>query len=93
MAKNVLLNTHSVSPFMALYGRQPNLLKDFENPTASEVAGGADPVQRLREIAISTLLEGTAHDRLQRALRSKSRPAGQSLDLKIGDLVDFWRAP
>ena len=31
LAKNVLLNTHGVSPYMALCDRQPNLLKDFEN--------------------------------------------------------------
>ena len=55
--------------------------------------GGRDPVARLREIAVATMMEGTAHDRLQRALRSKAGTPGQQLELKPGDLVDVYRAP
>ena len=53
-------------------------------------SGDGHSVQRLREIAVATLLEGTLADRLQRALRSKTRPAGELLDLKVGDLVVFF---
>ena len=56
-------------------------------------SSGVHSVQRLREIAVATLLEGTAQDRLTRALRSKSRVTGEPLNLKPGDLVDFCRAP
>ena len=48
---------------------------------------------RLREIAVSMLMEATAHDRLRRALKSKAGTPGEQLNLKPGDLVDFWRAP
>ena len=80
---------------MALYGRQPNLLRDFESPSASESneTGSGHSVARLREIAVATMMEGTAADRLSRALRSRTRIAGESLNLKPGDLVDFYRAP
>ena len=39
------------------------------------------------------MMEGTAHDRLQRSLRSEACTPGQQLDLKPGDLVDFYRTP
>ena len=40
LAKNVLLNSHGVPPYLALYERHSRLMKDFENPTASEVHEG-----------------------------------------------------
>ena len=69
-------------------------MKDFENPTASEVhEGGSTASMRLREIAVSMLMEATAYDRLRRALKSKAGTPGERFDLKPGELVDFWRAP
>ena len=40
MAKNCLLNIHGVSPYQAVTGRAPRILRDFEAPGATE-AGGA----------------------------------------------------
>ena len=80
LAKNILLNTHGVSPYLALYGRHSRIMKDFENPTASEVhEGGSTASMRLREIAVAMLMEATAHDRLRRALRSKAGTPGEQL--------------
>ena len=37
--------------------------------------------------------KGISKDRINRALKSKSRIAGESLKLNLGDLVDFYRTP
>eukprot|EP00959_Pyramimonas_sp_CCMP1952_P063792 1332581-Pyramimonas_sp.AAC.1 len=42
---------------------------------------------------MSAIIQGTASDRLSRALNSRTRPAGELLELKIGDEVDIYRAP
>ena len=102
MAKNCLLNVHGVSPYQAVTGRAPRILRDFEAPGTTECGeqektGASAPIgsspNRMREIALQSILEGTSKDRINRALRSKSRMAGESLNLKNGDLVDFYRTP
>ena len=37
------------------------------------------------------MVEGTAQARVKRALATKTMPAGQSFEYKIGDIVDFHR--
>ena len=44
-------------------------------------------------MAIAAMVQETAQMRLQRALSSKTRVAGEQLELQKGDLVDFWRKP
>ena len=39
------------------------------------------------------MVQETAQQRIERALESKTRVAGEQLALKQGDLVDFWRKP
>ena len=39
------------------------------------------------------MVQETAQMRLERALKSKTRVAGEQLELQQGDLVDFWRKP
>ena len=71
----------------------PNLLRGFEQVGPTE-AGEADPARhwrcpnRLREIAVQAMVEGTRKDGNSRALKSKSRLAGEALDLQCGDLAD-----
>ena len=48
-------------------------------------------VQLMREITVHAMAEGTAQARIQQALSTKTRPAGQSCDSMIGDLVDYHR--
>ena len=75
------------------------MLRDFDAPGASECneldVGG--PVSRgvnhLRELAIKAMLEGTSKDRIERALRSRTRPTAETLNMDVGSLVDFWRQP
>ena len=83
MVKNILLNTYGHSPFEALTGRRPNVLKDFETVGTTEAEERDDHpksvahgVNRLREIACQAIVEGTSKDRITRALKSKARVAG-----------------
>ena len=48
---------------------------------------------RLRELAIQAMVEGSAKARLSRALNTRTTQDGRQLDLKVGDLVDFYRDP
>ena len=92
---------HGFTPYNALTGRQAPLLHDFERPQVLDEGDGEGQEprdssrcpSRLRQIAIQAILEGTSKDRLNRALRSKARPTGESKEFIVGDLVGFWRAP
>ena len=53
--------------------------------------GISKSVHRCREISLGKMIEAQAQMRLQRAMRDKTRPAGQLLELKPGDLIDFHR--
>ena len=97
-AKNALTSVHGQTPYQALHGRVPNLLTNFDpeaSPALDDETGGAASrhVHRLREIALSTILTGLAQDRLNRALSTRTRPAGELTGLRAGDLVEFYRAP
>ena len=97
-AKNSLLVINGFTPFQAVLGRTPNLLGESENPTVSMTAdwvGGADSKHstRLREIAVTAMVEGSAQERIKRAQTSQTRLAGEQLELAVNDLVDVYRTP
>lgn len=48
---------------------------------------------RLREIAVQSMIELTAQQRLNRALKSHMRRPLEALQLQSGDEVDFYRPP
>ncbi len=84
LAKNSLLSVGGISPYQGLYGRQPPVLIDAERADERSV-------HRLRELAVQTMVEATAHARMQRAAASSTRPAGELLQLAAGDLIEFHR--
>ena len=45
----------------------------------------------MREISVQAMLEGTAKNRIERAMNTKTLIAGEAHDYKIGELVDFFR--
>ena len=97
-AKNAMLQVHGCSPYQALLGRVPELLKEFESPGISltdDALGGQHTrhATRLRELSLQSMIEGTAKARLSRASHSQSKPAGELLDLQVGDSVDIHRVP
>ena len=57
------------------------------------VAGLSRHNHRVRETAVASMVQESAQQRLERALASKTRVAGEQLELEQGDLVDFWRKP
>lgn len=98
IAKNAILVAHGVSLYQAVTGRIPNLLREFESPGQIALAdergaSGTRHTVRLREIAISATIEGTAQDRFKRTAKSNTRPAIERLELKPGELVDLYRSP
>jgi hypothetical protein len=99
-AGNALLTINQTTPYNAVFGRVPHLLPDVNqfNDPKGELGSGPVPglvadSQRLREIAVQKMVEGSAITRINNALRSKTQPPAQMLDLSPGDLVDFYRQP
>ena len=87
-AGNALVTYYGATPFNARFGRQPSMLPDLH--VIPDDQEGRD-LQRVREVAIQKIIEATAYERIKRAQRTTTTPAGQQLDYKPGDLVDFWR--
>ena len=100
-AKNAWLTIGDGTPYKALYGRVPELFRDFDRAGAQAIddAEGAGEsglyrhIQRLREINLSSIIQATAADRMKRALDARTTPAIQDLELETGDLVDVYRQP
>ena len=97
LACNALLSVHGATPYEAVFGRVPNLLRDIGSggPALDDLSGGSTSkrIHRLREISPAQIIQGHAEARLKAAERSRTRPAIQLLDLKPGDMVEFHRDP
>ncbi|CAK0801215.1 unnamed protein product, partial [Prorocentrum cordatum] len=93
-AKNALMTVGRTTPYKAVLGETPNLLQDFETPTTTQQEDQQHLHRaRARELALSSMIEKTATERLIRSERSRTRPAGQKFQYKTGDLVDIFRTP
>jgi len=86
LAKNMLLQYGGFSPCEALCGRTPHLL----DVMSVEADAQEDPV-RLRFIAVQSMVQAAAEDRIKRAESTRTRPAGELRELQIGDLVEIYR--
>lgn len=98
--KDAMLTVGEVTQFQAVFGRTPIMLQDFEpvsetalDDLAAGVAGLFRHHLRIREIALDQMIQQTSQSRLERVINSKTRVALEQLELKQGDLVDFWRKP
>ena len=93
-ALNALSSVQGCSPYVAVLGRVPSLLPDDTMALSENVSGDMSRhAHRLREIAISAIVAGTAQERIKRALGSHSRAAAVELDYKLGEAVDYFRDP
>ncbi len=99
-AHNALVNTDGSVAYQALYGRTPALLPTFDGATEAErddrLPRGetlARSQARIREIAVTKIVEHTAKDRLRRADHHRTRPALELAKLKVGQQVDIWFEP
>ena len=88
---SALLSINGTTPYNAVYGRVPQFLPEINVPIDDVAPGTMRHEQRMREISVQVMVEGTAQARIKRALNTKTRPAGQIFEYKIGDLVDFRR--
>eukprot|EP00971_Amphidinium_carterae_P341508 6480320-Amphidinium_carterae.1 len=68
--KNILTTYDGYSPHQAVLGRSSSILPKI----SSEVTETASSMQRLREIAVSSIAEATAKERVNRANRHPSTP-------------------
>ena len=93
-ALNALSTLNGCSPYTAVLGRVPAILPSEDNIVSEGLPDTCSAhSHRLREIAVQAIAEGTARERLKRALRTQTRPSGEELDFKVGDKVDWWREP
>ena len=86
-AKNCLLQYGGYSPYEALYGRTPGLL----DVMATEDDVDKEHPVRLRTLAVQSMMQAAAEDRIRRANSTKTRVSGELKDLQTGDLVDIYR--
>ena len=99
LAGNILLSINNGTPYQALYGRVPNVLPDVD--LAAAAAQDHDPslpmvarcAHRLRELNVQAIVEGTAKARLDRAMSTKTKPAGEEFEYQVGDQVEFYTPP
>ena len=54
---------------------------------------GQDGFAKVRTAVVVAVVEGTAREKHQLGLRTKARMSGQVLDVKVGELIDFYRGP
>ena len=85
---------------LPFFGRYPNILSDLESAgqsaltdTDGNALNASRHAIRLRELAIETIVQAHAAERLRRAETSHTRPAGELADLKPNGLVDIFRQP
>ena len=97
-AGNALISVNGSTPYNAVYGRVPQLLPNLsaypEGPgrdNQGPLAGIIRNSHRLREVAVQAMVQGTAAARIGEALRTRTLPAGQQRDYKVGDQVEFYR--
>eukprot|EP00973_Karenia_brevis_P041100 5686966-Karenia_brevis.AAC.1 len=96
----MLVSVSGASPYQALYGRVLPLLAEFEPASECQVDDASAGIpgisrhhHRLREIRVQSMVELSAQDRMKRALNSKRRVAHEHLQLTVGGVVDYYRAP
>ena len=94
---NAVSNTSGVSPYVAVMGRSPALMPELgPRATANDDRDQACPIvgaARVRELAVQTITEETARQRLRTALKTPTRPSGEEMEFKVGDSVEYFREP
>eukprot|EP00435_Cladocopium_sp_Y103_P035006 s3086_g9.t1 len=86
-SKNILLQYGGYSPYEALFGLTPPLL----DVMSVEGDRQREHPMRLRTLAVQSMLQAAAEERIRRANQHKTRPAGELQGMQVGDLVDIYR--
>ena len=97
-AGNALISVNNTTPYNAVYGRQPSLLPDLNlridpklDPRDTPLPGLIRDSQRMREIFVQKMVEGTTEARVGRILsgRGKYQTPVEEQNYQPGDLVEF----
>ena len=93
-ALNSLSSLNGMSPYAAVLGRVPALLPS-DDVIMSDQDGDSTSrhTYRLREIAVQAIAEGTARERMKRALNTKTQASGTEHEYQLGQTVDWYRPP
>ncbi len=88
-----LLSINGCTPYNAVYGRTPALLPGLKvlNDDGEILPLTDRQVGRVREISVQSIVEGTAHNKLVRAINTRTLPAGETYDYKVGEEIEFFR--
>ena len=90
-AKNALFLVGNTTPYEAVFGRTPPLMavvgEESGQPNTDREAN------KVRQIAINSMIQATAEQKTRLAESTKTRRAGELLQLNVGDMVDFYRKP
>ena len=68
-------------------GRTPRLLDVMSHEDDSVPKENA---AEMRVIALRSMVQASAEDKIKRAERSRTRPAGELAELNVGDWVDIY---
>eukprot|EP00435_Cladocopium_sp_Y103_P051132 s594_g15.t1 len=90
-AKNAMFQLGNATPYEAIFGRHPPLMATVSEETGEGVSDR--DAYTIRRLAISSMIQATADTKTRIAEASKTRRSGELLDLKLGDLVEFYRKP
>ena len=79
-----------------MYGRVPLILPGIDqiaepNSSQEPLPGLIRDANRLREVSVQAMIEGSASARLGRAMNTRTTMAAQHLELRVGDEVDFYQ--
>ena len=94
---NTISSVAGVSPYVAVRGRSPALMPELgPRDPVNDDRNDACPIQhaaKIRELAVQTITEQTARERLRVAAKTPTRVTGDELGLKVGDEVEYYREP
>ena len=81
-AGNALSSVNGSSPYNAVYGRVPAILPSTDRSPDATGLGTREPFQirhtrRLREVSVQSMIEGSARERMGKALYTRTGPTAQ----------------
>ena len=100
-AKNLLVSVGGSIPYQGLYGRMPPTMAEFEPPSDTQlddVSAGVPGISRhhhrLREITVQNMVDLTAEQRMEWAMRARTyAPNGGVHDVRAGGHGRVHRPP
>ena len=94
---NSISSIGGVSPYVAVLGRAPALMPELgPADPINDDRNAPDPVRnamQIRQLAIQTITESTARERLRIASHTPTRPSAEELEYRVGDSVEYFREP